>query len=287
MKRSITFNKFFNIVIIAGILLLLSVVLTLDGEDRGIGIALIVVAIILLAAALFVCPCFYSFDSDGVSIHYVFYSQERYLWKNISSIRQITDSASCSHPFFDLLFSRAYEIKGKVEGKKRFYMQGHVSKSFRARKLIEKYWDGEITKEFEFSSKKSKAQKKKHISADEANEQERSVRLKMRKWQEPLKAKAERAGLEFRSKYIYVTEDLYEYPSRPNQAYTYTYEAEICKSGEKDENKIAYFSVELLDVRVGKESLKWVENSDIDSELDNIAEEINNIITNGIDKYFE
>lgn len=288
MKKSITFNKFFNLVIIASCILFYCCFSALgDGEDTGIETALIILSIILMGIDLFAVPCFYTFDSEGVTIHHVFFPKERYLWENIHRIDSKTDNTSTSHLFFDLIFSGVFEIKGKVEGRKRFYMQGQISKSIRAKKLIQKYWDGEITKEFEVFSKKSKKQKCKRLSADEVNEAERSVRLQIRNWQDPIQRKAEKVGLEFRSGYIYVTKDFDEYKSRPSQAYTYTYEAEILKFGETDENKIAYFSIDLLHVRNGKSSLKFVKNSDIDKELEQISSEADNIITCGIDKYFE
>ena len=288
MKKSITFNKFFNLIIIISCILFFVCFFSLDdGEDTGIETALIILSIILMGIDLFAVPCFYTFDSEGVTIHHVFFPKERYLWENIHRIDSKTDNSSTNTLFFDLIFSGVFEIKGKVEGQKRFYMQGQISKSIRAKKLIQKYWDGEITKEFEVFSKKSKKQKSKRLSADEVNEAERSVRLQIRNWQDPIQRKAEKDGLEFRSSFIYVTKDFDEYKSRPSQAYTYTYEAEILKFGETDESKIAYFSVELLQVRNGKNSLKFVKNSDADKELEQISNEIESIITCGIDKYFE
>lgn len=288
MKKSITFNKFFNLIIIISCILFFVCFFSLDdGEDTGIETALIILSIILMGIDLFAVPCFYTFDSEGVTIHHVFFPKERYLWENIHRIDSKTDNSSTNTLFFDLIFSGVFEIKGKVEGQKRFYMQGQISKSIRAKKLIQKYWDGEITKEFEFSSKKSKKQKRKHLSADEANEAERTARLKMRNWQTSMQKKTQKAMLEFRSNYIYTTKEYDEFKSRPNHAYTYIYEVEICKVGEKDENKIAYFSAELLYARPGKESWKCVENNTLDSDLESIEKEIESILDLGIDKYFE
>ena len=285
-KHHITLNKFFNISLISGILLFLTCIsLHTSEEDTGITVALIIVSLFLMICPLFATPCCYLFDDKGVTICYVFYSNERYLWKNIYRIQSKTDSDSYSHPLFDLLFSGVYEIGGSVEGRAKFYMHGHISKGFRAKKLIQKYWDGEITKEFDFTAKKKKREQ--HLSADQANEAERAVRMSIRKWQTPIKEKAERSGYELRSNYLYVTNDLYEYKSRPNQAYTFTYEAEICRLGETNENKIAFFSIELLHARAGKNSWHCVESRDIDKELECISKEAESIFAFGIEKYFE
>ena len=88
MRKSVTLNKFFNIAVISGLLLFSACVFLPpeEGEDVAITVFLIIVSLFLIICPIFATPCFYLFDEEGVSIHYVFYSKERYLWKNIYSI---------------------------------------------------------------------------------------------------------------------------------------------------------------------------------------------------------
>lgn len=288
MQKSVTFNKFFNITIISGILLFIACIsLPLEEEDKSITAFLIVVSVFLVVCPLFATPCFYVFDSEGVTIYYVFYSKERYLWKNIYRIQSTTDSSSSSHLIFDLIFSGIFEIGGQVEGKKKFYMHGHISKGFRAKKLIEKYWDGEITKDFEFGKKKSKNRNPSKFSTDEISSAERALRSHIRDWQIPLQDRAENQCLEFRSTFLYITDDFDEFKSRPKTPYTYIYEVEICRQGETEEEKIAYFSAELLYVRIGRNAYKYVENKYVNDELQDITAEVEKIFSIGIDAYLE
>ena len=85
-------------------------------------------------------PFGYSFDKNGVSIHYVFYKKESYLWKNIKNIRE-----GYSHmlPEFDFMPRTTYEIEGKPEGGEKKYMIGKIMKYPATKRFIKKYW-GEI-----------------------------------------------------------------------------------------------------------------------------------------------
>ena len=85
------------------------------------------------------------FDEEGITLYFVLYPKEIYLWKNIRRIKNTKDYSG-SKPILGMIFSNVYEISGKVEGKKRFFECGVVSKSLRTKKLLEKYWHKKIEK---------------------------------------------------------------------------------------------------------------------------------------------
>ncbi|MBQ7335078.1 MAG: hypothetical protein IJW92_01210 [Clostridia bacterium] len=172
-------------------------------------------------------------------------------------------------------------------------MEGHVRKSFRTKRLFEKYWDGTITG-YWFEDVKSWAQKKKskkesqikaHLT-DEIVPMEREIRAKAREWIEPFVAQAKHYDLEIKTKYLYITKDFEELNSRPYEGYTYTLLAEIAHFGETNENRTVVVSVNLLFVRLGKTAYRGVQNANAKKELDDVFSEVlNEIGKNGIEAY--
>lgn len=74
-------------------------------------------------------------------MYYVFLPNERYLWRNIRAIEVSDDGTNSSQsPWFDLLFGKVFAISGHVEGELHFYMNGHIRKSWRTKRLLEEYW---------------------------------------------------------------------------------------------------------------------------------------------------
>ena len=178
-------------------------------------------------------------------------------------------------------------------GKRRFYMEGHVRKSIRTKRLFEQYWDGTITG-YLFDGMKERRQKRKakkemqikaHLT-DEIVPMEREVRAKARKWLEPFVAQARHYDLEIKTKYLYITKDLQELNSRPEERYTYTLLAEIAHFGETDENRIVVVSVDLLFVRLGKTAYRGVHNVHAKEELDGtVSDVLDEIGKKGIEIY--
>ena len=138
-KKEIAFNKLFFLFVILGVISL-AVGFVVTGEEiSAFGIGCIIVGLVFLTGGSIMAPCCYCFDSDGVTCYYVFLPKERYLWKNIRNICVKRDGYSESE-ILEMIFSYVFEIKGKAEGKQHFYMQGQISRSFRTKRLIEKYW---------------------------------------------------------------------------------------------------------------------------------------------------
>lgn len=257
----------------------------------GLGIAAL---LFIIVPAIFTPYC-YAFDSDGVSLCYIFLPVERYLWKDIHAIEvedTSIDTASRAN-IFEFFYAYVFSIKGTNVGKNRFYMNGHIRKSFRTKHLLEKYWDGTITGYLFEDTKKwiNKRKNKKHsqINAhltDEIVPMEREIRAETREWLKPFVAQAKQYNLDIKTKYFYITEDFEEFNSRPKEGYTYTFVAEIAHFNETDENRIVVVSVDLLYVRLGKTSYRGVKNKHIKEELEfTFSDVLNGIRQNGIEIY--
>lgn len=295
-RKQFALNKLFNFCFALGTLLAwMSYEFFTDGETAwglGNGIA----SLLLIALPTIFTPYCYAFDNEGVSLCYVFLPVERYLWKDIYAIevedkQDYTGGKRSLLVFF--LYASVFTIHGENVGECRFYMKGHIRKSFRTKYLLEKYWDGTITGyAFEDAKKwinKRRAKKQKQIEShftDEVVLMEREIRAEAREWLKPFIDQAKQYDLELKAKYFYITKDFEERNSRPKEGYTYTLIAEIAHFNETDENKIVIVSVDLLYVRLGKTSYRGAKNEHAQEELQmTISDVLNEINKIGIEAY--
>lgn len=293
-KRHIALNRTFNLCVFLGPLLLWLAVVLFGDNEKGISIIMGVLGLLALLLSLFLLPCCYLFDKDGVTIRYVLLPSERYLWKNIRAIT-VTDDGTGPRPhdsLFDLFFSTVFQIRGRVEGKQRFYMEGHIYKSRRTKRLLETHWDGTITGYFGEEVKawwRRRGKKQRQIAqhlTDQIAPMEREARAKTRAFLAPFQHQAAQQDLELRVEYLYVTEDFDELKSRPAEGYTYTALIEIAHPGETDEARIVCVSTDLLFVRLGKTAWRGVENEKALPELEEmLTETLREIAQNGIESY--
>ena len=293
--KQIALNKLFNLCIILGLFFAcVSITLFIDGAiSWGLVVGIITALLFILLPALFTPYC-YSFDSDGVSLCYVFLPAERYLWNDIYAIEVEDIQPYASNvTIFDFFYAYVFAIKGKNVGKSRFYMKGHIRKSFRTKRLLEKYWDGTITgylfedvkKHLDKRRAKKARQTKVHL-ADEVVKAEREVRAETREMLKPFIQQAKQYNLDVKANYLYITKDFKELNSRPQENYTYTLVAEISHFNETDQNRVVTLGVNLIYVRLGKAAYKGVKNQNIKEELDFwFTETLNEIGKNGIDVY--
>lgn len=262
-------------------------------SDMALAIGTGIVAVLFIIIPAIFTPFCYSFDISGVSLCYIFLPTERYLWKDIYAIEVSDMSIGKRANIFDIFYASVFCIKGKNVGKRMFYMEGNIRKSFRTKYLLEKYWDGTITGYFFKDAKKwinkRRAKRQEQISehiTDEIVPMEREIRAEMRGWIEPFIAEAKQYDLDIKVKYLYITNDFEELKSRPNEGYTYTLIAEIAHFNETDENRIVTVSVDLLYVRLGKKAYHGVYNEcakeELRSTLSDVLSEINRI---GIENY--
>ncbi len=294
-RKQIALNKLFNFFMLCGLFLTWVAVEMFFGKDYIWSIVAALCALLFIIIPAIFTPYCYAFDSEGVSLCYVFLPVERYLWKDIYAIEvdDISIGTRARANIFDLLYASVFSIKGTNVGETRFYMKGNIRKTFRTKHLLEKYWDGKIKgylfEDLKEHIDKRKAEKQSYIKdhmKDEIVPMEREIRAEVREWLEPLTAQANQYDLDIKAEYFYVTEDFEELKYRPKEKYTYTLIAEIAHFGETNEDRIVVISVDLLFVRLGKKAYLGVKNKHAKKELEDIVSEVlSEINKNGIEAY--
>lgn len=252
------------------------------------GAGLCIMALILIVFPTIFSPYCYAFDREGVSLRYIFLPVERYLWDDIRDI-EVTWAGTTKYP------RRVFSIEGINVGRHSFYMSGHISKTFRTKYLLEKYWDGEITGYFFEGFQKWKRERKRKKQAEaltyltaEVIPMEQEARELTREWIKPYVTHAEQYNLYIKTNYYFVTKDFEELNARPKKGYTYTLVAEIARFHEKDENRIVVLSFDLVYVRLGKTAYRGVKNEHLQVEFEQtFSEVLNEIYKNGIEAYCE
>jgi len=292
-RKQFALNKLFNFCLVLGLFFAWGSIELFRENDNAWGFGFGIVALLFIILPAFFTPYCYAFDNEGVSLCYIFLPVERYLWKDIHAIEVEDTGGSKRSAIFDFFYAYVFSIKGRNVGKCRFYMNGHIRKSFRTKYLLEKYWDGTITGYlFENTKKwlnkrkaKSQAQIKAHLT-DEIAPMERDIRAEIRESLKPFIAQAKQYDLDIKSKYLYITKDFEELNSRPEEGYTYTLVSEISHFNETDENRIVVVSVDLLYVRLGKTAYRGVKNKHIKEDLEfTFSDVLNEINKNGIEVY--
>ncbi len=292
IKKHTVIDKLFVFYLLIGAFLTYAgyMMISSDGGTAE-GVLLFALGGFMVIGSLIIVPVSYVFDENGVRIHYLFLRDELYLWKNIHAIMQTYDSTGHIGSVFNLVFSRVYRIKGTPEGKLSRYMNGNIRKGFRTKRLIAKYWDGEIQGTFSYNRKQRRLRKEAEqteLSVDEARDTERSFRARIRELIPQYAAMAKELDICLNCRYVYVVDGYNELNSRPKKDYTYTLLAEIAREGETDENRIISVSIDLLYVRRGKKALRTIPNKDFEGELSSVmADVLAEIKENGIDAYCE
>lgn len=274
-----TWNKVYFFTIPLGLILGLISYSCFSEQTIGVGIGTAVIALLFLCIGPVLMPYQYRFDEEGVTICYLFISNDRYLWKNIHHISVETLGTRTS--ILDL-FLKFYKIEGQSECKTSTLHEGTICKTFRSKRLFEKYWDGTIEGYWDVfkrdGKKKAKNQPAKALLTEEVAAMERSIRATMRQFLITYETQVALFGMELRAENEYVTDDFDYLKSRPNERYTYCLNIEISCPGETDEEKIWCADVDLLQVRPGKKSFRGVENKNAQAELkeqlDDILREI-------------
>lgn len=295
-KKKIALNSLFNFAILCTAFSVWIAVDSFRTGDIEFFIISGVIALLILSAGVVFTPCIYIFDSEGLTLRYVF-CEERYLWEKIAKIEvdidRFNSRASASNANLLDLFFPSYFIYGDCESKWYFFMSGYIRRTLRTKHLIKKYWDGEITGYFFEDAKKAidkrRRKKKKYIAAhltDEIVPMERETRAKAREWLKPYEAELRQMGLTIRCKYVYTVDGWDEYNSRPDEGYNYTLVIEISRPDEKDENRIFVLSEDLLYVRLGKTAYRGVENNLAEELLQQtLSRELQEIAKIGFEEY--
>ena len=281
-KAQYAINKLCFTFPVAGIFLFAISVTAFAEGSSGLGIGMAFFGALFFIIPLCFMPLYYRFDSNGVSLKYLFLSEERYLWKNVRGIELIDDSTRTS--IFNLFFM-VFLIDGKVEGKHRRYMESKIQKSIRTKHLIEKYWDGKIEgyliddiKDHISRRKAKKAMKSGKYCTETVSKDERDARESTGEKIKPYISRAAMMDLELRYKFVYVTDDLEESNSRPKEKYEFTAMVEISRKGETNEDMIICADSALLTVKLGKNEYLSAKRKgayrDLTEQLDIIFDEI-------------
>ena len=136
-KHQYALNRLFFCFILIGLFFAVTVA-PLAMEEISLGIIMGMIATGLLVTPLILMPYCYRFDTDGITLRYLFVKNERYLWKNVRTVTVHTESKSIG-------VSNYFELEANPEGNRLFYMEGHVRKSGRTQRLLETYWQKKIT----------------------------------------------------------------------------------------------------------------------------------------------
>lgn len=278
MKRKIALNPVFGFGLLSGVAcLVIGIFVLIAGESTGLG-ALILALLFLLVVWL--TPVCYVFDSDGVACVYLFFTNERYLWKRISKISLETSSGRYQMKY--------YQIRGVPEGQPKRHMNGEIHKTFRTKRLLNLYWDDAIENEKKRKSKRRKIANHVQTACDdkEVKALEREVRARVRSALQPILEKAVENGFHPYVEYYYVIPNGDRLRSRPEQGYVYEALITITEEDEKDSPKKVQVGKELIHVRKGRSGYVGVESEKgIEDLMWLLSDTLDTILQNGMDAY--
>jgi hypothetical protein len=284
-KRQIALNSTFNIFLITGLLSLWGGIRFLTENVKDFGYFFCGIAALFILVPIIIFPYCYIFDSEGLTFKRIFFRDERYLWDNIYRITATIDSSSSSkYAFIEVIISRIFEIEGNVEGEKKPYMDGRMTRNFRTKKLLEEYWDGNI---LGISKKKNKKKdNNKTYDTTEIAALEREVQAKISRLLEPFSANAKQYNLKLKKQFVYINKEFDVLNSRPQEDYTYTLIVKISHFGENDPKRVVLVDTDLLYVHLGKNAYKGVVNKNLEKDLNETLEDVlNTIYQEGIEAY--
>ena len=157
IKQQTAINKLLPVFLLCSPILFIMSDSAFSDRENLIGAIFFVLGAAFLIIPWCFMPIIYRFDAKGISLVYLFFPEERYLWKNIMHIYE--DDGDSNTSIFNLIFME-YVLVGRVEGKQRRYMHGKIQKSIRTKRLIKKYWYGEIEGYFDDLKKAIKRKRK-------------------------------------------------------------------------------------------------------------------------------
>ncbi len=250
MKKSFAFDKM-SIYYLLALVLFLFVCISVFSQDAGMIIIEILVALVF--GVLFIMgPNYYIADSDGIAVYYFLFIKDYYKWDEIKSVEEYL-SGSYKNRY------KAYWLETATVKKKPFYMENKITKSVWTKRLIQKYWDGEI-KGDELEDFKKKLRKKKAesfaLDKQQAIKSESEAKTKITEILREYRAAAKSQGQFIKATYSYEIANR-TYDKRPDKSYSFVVEIEMGKIGCSEDDKL-YIISELLFVRYGKNSVKVI-----------------------------
>ena len=281
MKKSIAFD-YRIIIYILGTLFICAVAFGFynDGEKGMAVLGAVLTVVFSLGIVIF--PKIYVGDEEGVSIYYLPFVKEYFRWDEIKRIRLKKSTGTSKSIILDFLW-KEYEIvpvkQKKYKGSK-YHSVFHTSEILRtplSKKMIKKYWDGEIEDDtFSLLKKRFAKQNNEKIKYDltDVKQKESSARESLKQIVQQYESKAASFGKTIDASCTYFTDDD-DFNSRPKENYTYA--AEVFIEKENDNETSFYIKEDILLVRYGKKDVKVTE---IKNAFDEIAQKINEAIEN-------
>lgn len=205
-----------------------------------------------------IIPKLYVADEEGLSIYYLPNIKDYYKWEDIKRINVLRRYGFRGYR----LRTYNFEVKNNIEryGKMRFFKDTEFPKTFALKRLIIKYWKGEVEgDDWESFKKKLRSWKSKHkiaLDDSEAEKAEREARGKIREIIKANKPLAEASGKFVKAVYTYESE-YKTLTSRPKGSYSYNVEIEIGEIGSSEDERL-YVMTEVLFVRYGKKDIKVI-----------------------------
>ena len=249
-----------------------------DGEKGMAVLGAVLTVVFSLGIVIF--PKMYVGDEEGLSIYYLPFVKEYFRWDEIKRIKLKESRVASRSIILDFLW-KEYEIvpvkQKKYKGSK-YYSVFHDSEILGtplSKKMIKKYWDGEIEDDsFSWLKKRFAKQNNEKIKYDlnEVKQKESSVRERLKQIVQQYESEAALFGKTIDASCTYFTDDD-DFNSRPKENYTYT--AEIFVEIENDNERSFYIKEDILLVRYGKKDVKVTE---IKNAFDVITEKINEAI---------
>ena len=279
MKKNIAFD-YRIIIYILGTLFICAVAFGFynDGEKGMAVLGAVLTVVFSLGIVIF--PKIYVGDEEGVSIYYLPFVKEYFRWDEIKRIRLKKSTGTSKSIILDFLW-KEYEIvlvkQKKYKGSK-YHSVFHTSEILRtplSKKMIKKYWDGEIEDDtFSLLKKRFAKQNNEKIKYDltDVKQKESSARESLKQIVQQYESKAASFGKTIDASCTYFTDDD-DFNSRPKENYTYA--AEVFIEIENDDERSFYIKEDILLVRYGKKDVKATE---IKNAFDEIAQKINEAI---------
>lgn len=264
MKKSFAFDL--RLGVLAVFVMLCGFFCKIAGQDGETEMkAILCFFMLILIAVITLSPHFYTADEKGLTVYYIFFIKDYYDWEDVKRIKVMWKYRSVFYCF---------ETKKHIQ--KAFFMTAEFHKDFMLKRLIKKYWQGEVEgDDWDNLKKKYRKWRQKHDTFvpdySEAEKAEREARKKIR---EIIKANKFEASDKFiKAVYTYETKSG-AFSNRPKESYSYNVEIEIGKFDSLQDERL-YIVTDLFFSRYGKKKIKIFENEGV---FDKIAVRINEAI---------
>jgi len=247
-------------------------------EKNGWMALLCLLLTLVFVSGIVILPKFYVGDKEGLSIYYLPFVKEYFRWDEIKRIKLKKDYSSRHSLILDFLFSE-YEIvpvkEKRYKGDKyhSIFHSSEIPRTALSRRLIKKYWDGEIEDDtFSWFKERFGKNKKTNVKYDltEVKQKEKQARENVKRIAQQYESKAELYGKTIDASCTYFTDED-DFNSRPKE--NYSFKAEIFVEKANDEEKSFYIDVEMLFVSYGKKKIKITENKNAVAEIERLLNE--------------